>query len=135
MLAVTAPPRIVDPNVHLGELGHELTLIIAAAADALPQGWRLEIVAAAAFAVELRLIDPRGRTLPRFCRTEHGPVWGAYRRFADQAYAARDRLYPALAGRLAWGGMWSGEDGRWVVGHFDLAGLRGRGRYRPPAGR
>jgi hypothetical protein len=130
-----AASRLADPHGRLAEVGHQLTLIVATAAAALPPGWRLELVAGTAFSAELRLIDPRGRPLPRFCRTEHGPVWEAYRRFADQVYAAQGRLYPELAGRLAWGGMWGGQDGRWVIGHFDLAGLRGRGRYRPPGRR
>jgi hypothetical protein len=127
-----AASRIADPRGLLGDVGHQLTLIVAAAAAALPPGWQLELVAGAGLAVELRLTDPRGRALPGSCRVERGPVWEAYRRFADQAYAAQGRLYPELAGRLAWGGKFTAADGRWVIGHFDLAGLRGRGRYRPP---
>jgi hypothetical protein len=125
-------PRIVDPHSRFRRLRDELAAIIAAAAAALPAGWALEIVAGSELAVELRLIDPRGRALPRFSPTERGPVYQHYRRFADRAYAAQRRLHPELAGRLAWGGMRTAEDGRWIIGQFDLAGLRGRGRYRPP---
>jgi hypothetical protein len=133
---MTPPPRIVDPQGRLAEIGHELALILATAADMLPVDWRLEIVACTVLSVELRMIDDhRGRILPRFSRRERGPVYEAYRRFADRAYTAQRRLYPELTGRLAWGGMFTVADGRWEVGHFDLAGLRGRGRYRPPGWR
>ena len=131
---MTAASRIADPQGLLAGVNHELTMIIATAADMLPAGWGLEIVAVTALAVELRLIDQRGRVLPRFSLLERGPVYAAYRRFADRVYAAQCRLYPELAGRLAWGGMFT-ADGRWAIGHFDLAGLRGRGRYRPPGWR
>jgi hypothetical protein len=109
-----------------------LAAVIAAAAEALPDGWNLDVVAQSEFSVELRLIDPRGRPLPRFSATQDGPIYQHYRRFADQAYIAQRRLHPELAGRLAWGGMWAIADGRWNIGHFDLARPRGRGRYRPP---
>jgi hypothetical protein len=129
---MAAALRIADPRGRLADINHQLTLIIAAAADALPEGWRLEIVDGGAAGVELRLIDQRGRALPRFSRVDRGPVYEAYRRFADQAFIAQRRLCPELAGRLAWGGMFTAIDGRWVIGQFDLGGLRGRGRYRPP---
>jgi hypothetical protein len=33
---------------------------------------------------------------------------------------------------LAWGGNFTGPDGRWMVAHWDLGGFRGHGLYRKP---
>lgn len=130
------PPRIADPQGLLAGVSAELAAILAAAAAAMPAGWRLDIVAGGppggGLALDVRLVDARGRAVPPFCRAEHGPVYEAYRRLADAAYAAQRRLYPELAPGLAWGGKLTTADGRWHIGRFDLAGLRGRGRYRPP---
>jgi hypothetical protein len=85
-------------------------------------------------AIDLQLIDDKGRRLASRCRQQSGPIYETYRRFADLVFAAQQDLCPKLEGRLAWGGKFTTADGQWQVGYFDLGGFRGRGRYtRPPS--
>src|SRR5262245_15220661 len=135
--------RLVDPHQRFAQIYHVLGAIVLAAADRLPAGWQIEFAGGLSgdqtrgsfLSLDLRLITPRGRRLP--CRSveQRGDLWETYRRLADLVFSEMHELFPELEGQgyLAWGGKWTGEDGSWQIGHFDLAGWRGHGRYqRPP---
>jgi hypothetical protein len=109
-----------------------LTGLVKMARQRLPVDWNVEIVSGAgSLAVEIRLYDTRGRAIIANCRVERGATYEAYRQFADLMFAALARGAPQFSGRLAWGGKFTDTAGLWRVAHFDLAGFRGRGRYRP----
>jgi hypothetical protein len=133
--------RLTDPHYVLGQLAPALATIVMLASRCLPDGWLVEIVPGAGatpprphagIAVDIQLIADQGRRLATTSRSESDVVYQAYKRFADQVFCVQRRHYPALDGRLAWGGNWTSCDGRWKVAHFDLGGWRGRGSYQPP---
>jgi hypothetical protein len=132
MSILITTPRVSDPQGLLLRADPQLAAIVAAAAAGLPAAWRPEIAEADGVALEIEILTAHGR-LARRTRYEAGTVYQAYRRLADQAYRVQRRLHPDLTGQLAWGGRWTDVGGWWLVGRFDLAGVRGRGHYRPPA--
>jgi hypothetical protein len=158
MAAGPGAPRLADPHAQLDEwVVAPLAQIISRAAAALPSGWSVEIVAdnpplgAGArrrtlgpaqavpyrwlVAVDLRLYDERGRGLATTSASERDAVYRAYRHFADLVFIVQQCRFPDLVERLAWGGKFTTAAGQWNVGHFDLGGWRGRGRYQRPVKR
>jgi hypothetical protein len=147
------PARLADPQTLAPGIDTTLVYLVTEATRALPSGWQAEIVggrfAAPAIlpgrssktspvqhswglAIDVRLIDGKGRGLAARCRDQAGPVYDTYRQLADLVFIAQRARAPTLEGRLAWGGKFTTADGQWDVGHFDLGGFRGRGIYRKP---
>jgi hypothetical protein len=78
-------------------------------------------------AVDLRLIDKSGRTLPNY---QDAKAFREYERFAQAARRVQMEKYPQLADRFRWGGYFSGGRGRYGANdamHFDMGGGRGLG--------
>lgn len=122
--------RLTDPHHILENLAAPLAGILVLASQLA--GSTIELVAADNnITADIQLIRD-GRRLATSSRQQNGALYEAHRLFADIAFTVQRRDFPALDGRLAWGGCWTGADGCWRVAHFDLAGWRGCGLYRPP---
>jgi hypothetical protein len=142
--------RLSDPNDKITEqLDDRLVHLLEEASRFLPPGWKLEVTSgfrhdatvagtrsrsqhASGLALDVQLVDPRGRYIPNKTSQQAGGVYDEYKKLADLVFHCQRCLYPELEGRLAWGGKFTLASGEWDVMHFDLGGMRGRGRYQPP---
>lgn len=74
-------------------------------------------------ALDVNLIDPKtGRAVPNYQNAESA---GAYQQFANAVYQQALKTDPALAGKLRWGGYFSGDRntyGAMDLMHFDVGG-------------
>jgi hypothetical protein len=146
--------RIDDPDGKTAGVDPRLVRLIAAASVFLPPGWRVHVTSGLrhgavvagsggrsqhdagpgglGLAIDVQLVDAKGRFLPNKTRDQASGLWREYKNFADLVFHAQRVLYPELEGALAWGGKFTLASGEWDVMHFDLGGWRGRGRYRAP---
>lgn len=113
-----------------------LLAVVWAAAARLPEGWTVELVEGQGAALELRLVKPNGHRLAGRTDEQRGYVWDKYRQFADLVFIEYARLCGGKGRRrsddLAWGGNFTNAALQYLVGHFDLCGYRGFGRYQRP---
>jgi D-alanyl-D-alanine carboxypeptidase len=141
--------RLSDPNNKItGHLDDRLVHLLEEASRFLPPGWRLEVTSghragatvagggrsqhASGLAIDVQLVDPQGRYVANKTALQSGGIWDEYKKLADLVFHCQRLLYPGLEGRLCWGGKFTLPSGEWDVMHFDLGGMRGRGRYQPP---
>lgn len=118
--------RGVDPR---------LVSMVTAGASYLPEGYTVRPTSGVrpgdpgyhggGRASDWQIIDPQGKAIPN----TGDDTTGLYTRLARGAYTHAQQNYPALAGRLGWGGAFDkskrGDTGVPDLMHFDLGGDRG----------
>jgi hypothetical protein len=102
-------------NYQLGGDQRRAALIQAAgeASKNLPPGWRIEAYSgqrnqgphSSGGAVDFRLIDPQGHSLPNY---QDPKYYGIYEKFAQDTHLVLQKTNPELAAQHRWGGYFSG---------------------------
>jgi len=132
-----------SPGIDLEETASikQLVAIVGEASKALPDGFRVTVTSALRTgatvagtggrsqhadgnAIDIKIIDPSGQTLPnRGTDNTH-----LYQLLAIAAFHANEKMFPARSGQLAWGGNFTTgpADGPRDLMHFDYGGDRGR---------
>jgi hypothetical protein len=132
-----------NPGIDLGATISikQLVAIVGEATKALPDGFRVTVTSALrkgatvagtggrsqhadGNAVDIKIIDPNGHTIPnRGTDNTH-----LYQLLAIAAFHANERMFPERSGQLAWGGNFTTgpADGPRDLMHFDYGGDRGR---------
>src|SRR5580704_12465650 len=120
-------PRAINPQL--------MDIMQHAVAD-LPKGYTATITSGARTgglegsqhhggnAMDIQLYGPDGKPIGNRGKD----VTGMYRQLAQDALAEQMRIYPALKGRLGWGGNFETSPGSGVADlmHYDLGGDRGK---------
>jgi hypothetical protein len=132
-----------NPGIDLEETESikQLVAIVGEASKALPDGFRVTVTSALrrgatvagtggrsqhadGNAIDLKIIDPSGNTIPN----RGGDNTHLYQLLAIAALHANERMFPGRSGQLAWGGNFTigPADGPRDLMHFDYGGDRGR---------
>ena len=136
-LSIPVPRLTYTGRANRATIRRDLVEAVEAAADRLPEGYRVEVYSGARTgglkgsrhhggnAIDVQIFDPQGNAIPN-----EGPAGGGgmYRELAHHIYNETYRRSPELANQMAWGGEFETKPGSGIADymHFDYGGRRGR---------
>lgn len=136
-LTIPVPRLTYTGRASRATIRQDLVEAVEAAADRLPEGYRVEVYSGArkgglkssrhhgGNAIDVQIFDPQGNAIPN-----EGPAGGGgmYRQLAHGIYNETYKRSPELAAQMAWGGEFETKPGSGIADymHFDYGGRRGR---------
>lgn len=140
-LTIPVPRLTYTGRAVRSQIRKDLVEAVEAAADRLPEGYRVEVYSGArkgglkdsrhhgGNAIDVEIFDPQGKPIPNT-----GPAGGGgmYRQLAHLVYNETYKRSPELAAQMAWGGEFETKPGTGIADymHFDYGGRRGPPSWR-----